>query len=992
MAPFSRLQLAAALIEYDNDPTNPDTPFRSAHDSAIFAHLRSLPPLEPRKSADYLGVKIPTSNGSGGDGRESALSHSRGRSSIDALRNPFAADNTADEDDYAEDEPQDDMEVDLASWGLDSFIPKEKGSKNSRKKEKYGLPNPHPNVPGNAYRSARSMSMGNMDSFGAGGAFLDSGAGPSDARRRSFGDALDINYADPIRPPMRARAASAHALIDTLPVTPPLHSVPFPSRSVRSPSPAALDEDGLRPGSRAHERRYSSASMGSRGLLNDVEENPNPFALKPPSPGNASRFDPKVRARTLSMGTMGSFGGQENQFDVRPPSQASRLDPKAARHMRTYSNASMGSRMILDNDDASFLGGGGQRRDRPYSTMELMRPKVLVMPSPLQGATAPAPPPTSTGREGFELTTDGPPLPAGARSSRRLSSGALMGGLAPPGSAVPIPSNSFTPNPRASLTLSQLTFRNSLMVGGQRDVAYTDIDSKLRRATEDGEQIINEVPEEEVPVRPVTVVVDEPDEPGRPAGKLYGRSLVDELEARKATMRGKQRVFTGDDRPSMMARNPLKRSSTLIDPADLVQRPVSIGPSNARPPLTRRLSSGTKPLLDFGNDGLSPSLTPPGQQRSPGFSGPSTRSVFGVDTLWEREMTKLRDIEAKEEEERHKEEAAEAARLEKKNKKKRKGKGKEKAVPEEVPVTNAPRASAEPPILPAIPKGITRGPPPVNDDDTESDSDSTDGGRGAPQERKSGETGAERWFAGSSDDGHDNGPVRTTGVGPRYPNRTRGRSQVADDDSDEDLPLAVTVPRAIQRATQFGASAPAESDSDEEKPLSTLLEKTKLKSSIPSVNFDQPFNSGVREQGSHGRDEDEDEDEDNQPLGLRASRFVSMHSQSGHGGDHDEEDDRPLGLHPEHQRRTQYFMLQQQQQQQVAAQQQMMMQAQLQTSMMLSNASLMGSGFFGPQMAPPMVMMPSPMPGSPPPGVSDTAKFGRVDRWRRDVAVEGPPP
>jgi len=33
-------------------------------------------------------------------------------------------------------------------------------------------------------------------------------------------------------------------------------------------------------------------------------------------------------------------------------------------------------------------------------------------------------------------------------------------------------------------------------------------------------------------------------------------------------------------------------------------------------------------------------------------------------------------------------------------------------------------------------------------------------------------------------------------------------------------------------------------------------------------------------------------------------------------------------------------------------------------------------------------MMGMPMPPSPPP-VQDSAKYGRVDRWRHDVAVEG---
>jgi hypothetical protein len=274
--------------------------------------------------------------------------------------------------------------------------------------------------------------------------------------------------------------------------------------------------------------------MGSKDLLAEAEEESNPFALDPPAPRNASRFDPKARARAMSVATMGSFGSrnilaEDNQ--PRSASPSSRLDPTRT---RTLSNATM----LRDYDDASFMGGVPSRhqpiRDRPYSTAELMRPKVLVMPSPLQLQNAVAPNSLGMGREGFEITADGPPLPHGARSNsgNRLTSGGL--GNAP--GSVPVASNSFTPNPRANLTLSQLT----LMVGGQRDVAYADIDTDLRRATEDGEQIVDEVLKEE-PARPVTVVVDEPEGNNRPPGKLYGRSLVEVLEQRKAVMRSKQR-------------------------------------------------------------------------------------------------------------------------------------------------------------------------------------------------------------------------------------------------------------------------------------------------------------------------------------------------------------------------------------------------------------------------------------------------------------------
>jgi len=65
------------------------------------------------------------------------------------------------------------------------------------------------------------------------------------------------------------------------------------------------------------------------------------------------------------------------------------------------------------------------------------------------------------------------------------------------------------------------------------------------------------------------------------------------------------------------------------------------------------------------------------------------------------------------------------------------------------------------------------------------------------------------------------------------------------------------------------------------------------------------------------------------------------------------------------------------------------MQAQLQSNMFFSPPSVMmnGSGFFTPPMGPMTVQPPMPMPS--PPVIHDSAKYGRVDRWRHDVAVEG---
>lgn len=71
------------------------------------------------------------------NGRESALGTRRSRVSVDAMHNPFAADGGLEYDD--EEETQSDLEVDLSSWGLDAFIPKEKGQRSKKGKESRAL-------------------------------------------------------------------------------------------------------------------------------------------------------------------------------------------------------------------------------------------------------------------------------------------------------------------------------------------------------------------------------------------------------------------------------------------------------------------------------------------------------------------------------------------------------------------------------------------------------------------------------------------------------------------------------------------------------------------------------------------------------------------------------------------------------------------------------------------------------------------------------------
>ncbi|KAI0701811.1 hypothetical protein BC835DRAFT_178646 [Cytidiella melzeri] len=471
----------------------------------------------------------------------------------------------------------------------------------------------------------------------------------------------------------------------------------------------------------------------------------------------------------------------------------------------------------------------------------------------------------------------------------------------------------------------------------------------------------------------------------------------------------------------MMARTQLKRSSTLIDPESLKQRPVSalVRADTTQSPgdngLMRRNSANAKTLITFDEE-------IPGAPRGSAYLGvgnqPSgagdTKSVFGVDTLWEKELEKLRKMEAEEAEEKKRaEERGEDARK-KKGKGKRKGRGKEKegkdaTSPSELflsPSTSQAQdmstSSAGAPAMSSRRSRMLRAPPPPvdgGDSEEEDESDSSSvAGRPAEQARSAG------WYS----DEDEVGPRRTPGSGPRYPNlppRLRalqdqegyqGQPREEDEDSEEDLPLVATIGRAAQRVTRMGSNFGGAStrrtggdSSDEDAPLSKLLDKTKTKLSVSS-----PPRGASMLSPSAKSEFQHDEDEDDAPLGLRVSRIIpSSYSQAlspGGGGMGEDEDDRPLALHPDQMRKSQYVMAAHQQQQQ--QQQQMMMQAaaaqmQMQHSMMFGAPSIMSAPFFGPPMGGPGMMIPPQLPGTPPP-MQDAAKLTRVDKWRHDVAVE----
>ncbi|KAH8118403.1 hypothetical protein DFH11DRAFT_1874580 [Phellopilus nigrolimitatus] len=979
MASFSRLQLAAALLEYDNDPEDRDAPRKSAYDSAIFAHLRRAngnihAAKEAGPRPDFLGVALPSDTGVPTEVDKEMTR--RSKASIDMLHNPFGGDE--------EEEPEEELEVDLASWGLDSLINKEKAnkpSKGAKGKAKSELPpnNRRASMSGIGARSeagpmahSRTMSMP-LAEFGEGGAFLD--ANPN-GRRNTFSSPTDFAEAGVLEKPMGRQRFSSHPLIENLPVRPPLHSLSSSFGDKRDTVPFPSSPPFVEP---------SDADGPSNARVNALLEGQGPpdesniFTVPPPPASRASRFDPKsvAHSRTLSNATRLSAGPQlayddekENYLAPRAPSRASALNVKTARERR-LSTASFGTRDMLDDDYQSAYGEQEYAaRERRYSRLDLMRPKVLVMPSPLQNTSAaPTSKPT---REGFLDSTDGRPLPPGARASRMS-----MLGLSP-AENVPVASNSFTPNPRLSLSTSQLLFRNNLMVDGQRDVTYNDIDGDLQRAAKEGEQVKLEFPDE--PEKPVPALAPplptEEAKASRPPGKLFGRSLIDDLEARKAEMRGKQRVFRGDERPSMMDRGANKRSSTFIDPASL-QRRLSGNPMNLSPTdtsLSKRNSRSGQPLLtidDAGQLGVRNSRTL------------NTRSVFGVDTLWEREMEKLKKIEAQEEvyaEESKRQEEEQEAKMMKKKKRKSRGKGKELETKQDrsielSPSPVSPNTSISPQqmvtstslSLPNIPTVTSRRRivPVPGDDDSDFESSASEAAPRPSASFSPLDEAADKWV---SDD--EKKPVRVSGVGLGIPPK---HLAAPADDSDEDVPLSVTLQRASQKLAVPRAGP---DDSDEDRPLSTLLDKSRL--SIPAIDFDNlasprpdPLSRNV-----------EDEDEDNVPLGIRASQLPAGASQLSRlsslslEGRNADDDDRPLSMHPGQVRKSQFQMFAQVQQQQL-------FQVQMANSMAFAPPPSM------------MLMMPPPVPFStqpqpqPPLQMQEPNKFSSVDRWRHDVAVEG---
>lgn len=564
------------------------------------------------------------------------------------------------------------------------------------------------------------------------------------------------------------------------------------------PVMVSMPDDGY---GRQH-RSSSSMSGGAaarRASMYDPEANEeellrNPFEIPTPaSEGGSSRFD---------------TGGPQRRVSLVYDDAAPDLPPLMYSERRSsleYGNTNrlsmmQGAEEYEDIPDAADYGR--PLRPSKYTSQvlrvkrhELLRPKTLLMPPQLAGTERQ----TISVHVPDGFTMGEKPLPTDARAS-----------ILNMGVGVP-------------LSLSQRTFRSSLMVGGQRD------DDFFRGQAEEGEELRGED--------------DDPEEGSRKPGKLYGTSLIDQLEARKDLLHNKKRVFYGDNRPSMM-----NRQSTLLEvtpPADYD------GAAGNGPPAA---TVGQRPLTTFGSV---PQLNLPDEQ--PGSLGRSVRSksVFGTDTVWEREMTKLN---AMQESERLAKEQADAAQLDKErlkiekmnNRRSMFGGGRKSQMihPADLNMEFEGGDARRPKSMMAMVEAeanqrhsISSERPPTVMYEPEQGaprlSYEPEQPKPATERRPASSLGVGKWFAESeSDDSDDNTPLRAAkGKARSSPQVQSPISPVGS--SSSPATKRVSTIRAVLPAMQFENNGNDDDDSSDEEPLSRVKAKVAQDDSDEEVPLSQ---------------------------------------------------------------------------------------------------------------------------------------------------------
>lgn len=370
------------------------------------------------------------------------------------------------------------------------------------------------------------------------------------------------------------------------------------------------------------------------------------------------------------------------------------------------------------------------------------------------------------------------------------------------------------------------------------------------------------------------------------------------------------RAFTGDARPAMMARQAETGEQSTMEQG--ISRSNTI---KTRQPLLKIDSSGEIDLNPL-NPNISPIKSLDGAH--PGANNDrmtKSRSVFGVDTIWEKEMAKLKVIQEAEDRARARKEAEDALEGKKKEKKKSKDKDKDKrrskrtSAPLEEQPTNQMVDISPVPVVSDLPPQISYSPekapkPQIVDPITDKVKDVEEGVdldlsgeiQGSLRDDQYDDEKAE--WSGDEETPlkTDKGKQRASGHdSPVRPTSRQIAEDLVESDSEEDVPLSRIVKTSSVRA-------PAEeSDSEEDVPLS------QLKPTSPPTSIRLPTTSGFGT-GSLGLETNvpigidplgastTEGDEDDVPLMLRRSTVRPLSTANGPAMDPDVEDDLPLGF------------------------------------------------------------------------------------------------
>lgn len=524
-SPVSELRLTP-FTEYDNDPTDPSRPLVDHRRSALFLYSQQ-PPTLPGQDASPPRSKVPVptrsiSEGVAGHGAEYPLDEEEAHVGEDDVAFPQSRPSTY----------MDMAEIDLSRWGIPSHLLSPDNTPNTQSQPTTTVPFPvgrpasvpltfdqsdqDQTAPGARARTRSALVVPSqplvspVSPVGARAVSIHFDVLPGEQRGDGFEDENEEIMQDyqqrsrfgPREREVRDRRASAdmygaqaalvraeHARrmaqrpatvfemssnrsrrISAASMTPTMVPLPDSPAGYSYTRPMSSLSQGM---SYFDDQRPSAETLEQLGD-EDIEQSPenNPFALPPPPVQLGSRFDPKVMERQRKdSGTSSRSGNTLARPSVERRVSAPLTEGQLRRHSRALSGV-----WAEDEDEDEDEDGDGQfvRVNRPSEIrvydeiptgeeygrplrppkygplrmpdrMSLLRPKTLVMPSPLSGAEQSLP--MRYVPEGWELGEK--PLPRGARSSMlTLQSGEIRPGMA--------------------MSLSQRTFRDSMLVGGER--------------------------------------------------------------------------------------------------------------------------------------------------------------------------------------------------------------------------------------------------------------------------------------------------------------------------------------------------------------------------------------------------------------------------------------------------------------------------------------------------------------------------------------------